>query len=105
LSQLSRKVDERPNKRPVLSDLRESGAIEQDADIVMMCYRDEYYRPDSPDTGTAEIIVAKNRQGATGMARLAYIANQTRFQTLAHDWRPATQEQPFAHKKRKGFER
>ena len=105
LSQLSRKVDERPNKRPVLSDLRESGAIEQDADIVMMCYRDEYYRPDSPDIGTAEIIVAKNRQGATGMARLAYIANQTRFQTLDHDWRPATQEQPFAHKKRKGFER
>lgn len=104
LSQLSRNCEARPNKRPMLSDLRESGAIEQDADVVLMCYRDEYYRPDSPDTGTAEIIVAKNRQGATGMARLAYIANQTRFETLANDWRPAVLEQPFAHKKRKGFE-
>lgn len=104
LSQLNRKVEERTNRRPVLSDLRESGAIEQDSDIVLMCYRDEYYNPDSPDAGTAEIIIVKNRQGATGMARLAYIANQTRFETLAHDWRPAAVDRPFAKKKRKGFE-
>lgn len=104
LSQLNRKVEERINKRPILSDLRESGAIEQDADIVLMCYVDQYYNPNSPDAGTAEIIVAKNRQGATGMARLAYIADQTRFETLAHDWRPAAVDRPFAQKKRKGFE-
>jgi len=103
LSQLSRKCDERPNKRPMLSDLRESGAIEQDADIVLMCYRDEYYNVASPDAGTAEIIVAKNRQGATGTARLAFVAPQTRFETLAHDWRPAVVDQPFATKARKGF--
>lgn len=103
LSQLSRKCEERPNKRPMLSDLRESGAIEQDADIVLMCYRDEYYNPNSPDAGTAEIIVAKNRQGSTGMARLAYIAPQTRFETLDHSWRPAPIEQPFAKKNRNGF--
>ena len=88
----------------MLSDLRESGAIEQDADIVLMCYRDEYYNPNSPEAGTAEIIIAKNRQGSTGMARLAYIANQTRFETLDSSWRPAVVEQPFAHKNRKGFQ-
>lgn len=104
LSQLSRACEARPNKRPMLSDLRESGAIEQDADVVIMCYRDDYYHPDSPDSGTAEIIVAKNRQGATGMARLAYIANQTRFETLDRDWRPAVVERPFASKPKKGFE-
>lgn len=103
LSQLSRNCESRPNKRPMLSDLRESGAIEQDADIVLMCYRDEYYNPSSPDAGTAEIIVAKNRQGSTGMARLAYIAPQTRFETLDSSWRPAPVEQPFAQKNRKGF--
>lgn len=104
LSQLSRNCESRPNKRPMLSDLRESGAIEQDADVVLMCYRDEYYHPDSPDAGTAEIIVAKNRQGSSGMARLAYIANQTRFETLAHDWRPTAVDRTFAQKRRKGFE-
>lgn len=103
LSQLSRGCESRPNKRPMLSDLRESGAIEQDADIVLMCYRDEYYNPSSPDAGTAEIIVAKNRQGSTGMARLAYIAPQTRFETLDSSWHPAPVEQPFVHKNRKGF--
>lgn len=103
LSQLSRACEARPNKRPMLSDLRESGAIEQDADIVLMCYRDEYYNASSPDVGTAEIIVAKNRQGSTGTARLAYIAPQTRFATLDSTWRPAVVEQPFAQKNRKGF--
>lgn len=104
LSQLSRNCEARPNKRPMLSDLRESGAIEQDADVVLTCYRDDYYQPDSADAGTAEIIIAKNRQGATGMARLAYIANQTRFATLAGDWRPAAVDRPFAKKKHKGFD-
>jgi replicative DNA helicase len=103
LSQLSRNCETRPNKRPMLSDLRESGAIEQDADAVLMRYREDYYHPDSPDAGTAEIIVAKNRQGATGMARLSYIANQTRFETLDLDWRPAAVDRPFAQKKRRGF--
>lgn len=103
LSQLSRACEARPNKRPMLSDLRESGAIEQDADIVLMCYRDDYYNASSADAGTAEIIVVKNRQGSTGTARLAYIAPQTRFETLAHDWRPAVVDQPFAQKNRKGF--
>ncbi len=103
LSQLSRNCESRPNKRPMLSDLRESGAIEQDADIVLMCYRDEYYNPNSPDAGTAEIIIAKNRQGSTGMARLAYIANQTRFESLDSSWRQAVVDQPFAQKNRKGF--
>lgn len=92
LSQLSRKVEERTNKRPMLSDLRDSGAIEQDADVVMMCYRDEYYNADSPDRGTAEIIIAKNRQGAPGPVRLAYVADQTRFENLDHAWTPARTE-------------
>lgn len=103
LSQLSRACEARPNKRPMLSDLRESGAIEQDADIVLMCYRDEYYNAASPDAGTAEILIAKNRQGSTGMVRLAYIANQTRFETLDSSWRPAVVDQPFSKKPRKGF--
>ena len=103
LSQLSRNCESRPNKRPMLSDLRESGAIEQDADIVLMCYSDEYYNSNSPDAGTAEIIIAKNRQGSTGMARLAYIANQTRFESLDSSWRQAVVDLPFAQKNRKGF--
>lgn len=104
LSQLSRKCEDRTNRRPLPSDLRESGAIEQDADAILFVYRDEEYNPNSPDAGTAEIIIAKNRQGSTGMARLAYIANQTRFASLASDWRPAAVDRPFAQKKRKGFE-
>lgn len=103
LSQLSRKCEERTNRRPIPSDLRESGAIEQDADIIMFVYRDDEYNQNSPDAGTAEIIVAKNRQGATGMARLAYIANQTRFASLGHDWRPAVVDVPFAAKRRGGL--
>lgn len=103
LSQLSRKCEERTNRRPLPSDLRESGAIEQDADAILFVYRDEEYNPNSPDAGTSEIIIAKNRQGSTGMARLAYIANQTRFENLDSSWRPAPVEQPFAKKNRKGF--
>lgn len=90
LCQLSRKVEDRTDKRPIMSDLRDSGAIEQDADVVMMLYRDEYYRPDSPDRGIAECLIRKNRQGKTGVVPLAFIAEQTRFEVLAGEWHPPT---------------
>jgi replicative DNA helicase len=89
LSQLNRKLEERPNKRPIPSDLRDSGAIEQDADAVVFLYRDEVYNPDSPDKGVCEVDVALCRQGASGRTALAYIGEQTRFETLAHGWAPA----------------
>lgn len=94
LAQLNRKCDERPNKRPVLSDLASSGSIEQDAATVIFLYRDEVYYPDSPDVGVCEVIVAKARQGATGMRGLSYIGEQTRFESLARGWRSAAKEEP-----------
>ena len=86
LCQLSRKCEDRTDKRPILSDLRDSGNIEQDADVVMMLYRDEYYRPDTPDKGIAECLVRKNRQGTTGTTPLVFIGNQTRFEALTGEW-------------------
>ena len=82
LSQLSRSVEQRPDHRPMLSDLRESGAIEQDADIVMFLYRDDYYNEDSEKKNIAEVILAKHRAGSTGTVELAWLGNYTKFANL-----------------------
>jgi replicative DNA helicase len=92
LSQLNRKLEERPNKRPIPSDLRDSGSIEQDADAVVFLYRDEVYNPDSPDIGMCEVDVALCRQGAPGRVALTYVGEQVRFESLNRSWMPTPKE-------------
>lgn len=94
LSQLSRKCEERPNKRPIPSDLRESGAIEQDADVILFVYRDEVYHENTEAKGVAEIIIGKGRDIEMGTVRTAFLGQYNRFEDLAAGWAPTPKAQP-----------
>jgi replicative DNA helicase len=85
LSQLNRQLEYRQDKRPMLADLRESGSLEQDADVVVFLYRDEIYNPESDQRGTAEVIVAKHRNGPTGVTRLAFLDFLAKFENMARE--------------------
>lgn len=99
LSQLSRKVEERGDKRPMMSDLRDSGAIEQDADMVVMMYRDDYYNKDSPNKGAAEAIISKQRMGEIGTVYLSFQGEYSRFKDFAGTWN----ENKIEHKQLRGM--
>jgi replicative DNA helicase len=103
LSQLNRDLEKRPDKRPVPADLRDSGAIEQDADAVLFIYRDEYYNRHSPDAGTAELIVALQRNGPTGTVRAAYRPDRSRFENLPFGWEPKHPTEVDGKPRARGF--
>ncbi|MEQ1977519.1 DnaB-like helicase C-terminal domain-containing protein, partial [Xenorhabdus sp. SGI240] len=87
LSQLNRQAENRPDKRPNNGDLRDSGSLEQDADLILHLYRDEVYHPETPDVGMAEIIIGKQRQGPTGTVRVRFDGRYTRFSDIDSDRR------------------